>query len=206
MSASKLPLKGTTSKSRISSAGPVHMHAANITAATPVLPTAKAANTVRLIRVPAAQRRSPECQTAVSGAARVTYRKARSNSSGAPPCSRPSASGRKPWRPVARPSSTVNYTAPCATAWAGYLGGSGLSGDRGMSRRRRSRNISRRRRSGGQEGSIILDRLPSQAEAVQIRDILGIPKRVELSEGQLANLRAHAATNAFKPVLPASGD
>jgi hypothetical protein len=57
---------------------------------------------------------------------------------------------------------------------------------------------------GDCEGSIILDRLPSKSEAAEIRDILGIPKRIELSEGQLANLRAHAAANAFKPVLPAS--
>jgi hypothetical protein len=59
---------------------------------------------------------------------------------------------------------------------------------------------------GDCEGSIILDRLPSKPEAAEIRDILGIPKRVELSEGQLANLRRRAAANAFKPLLPASGD
>jgi hypothetical protein len=59
---------------------------------------------------------------------------------------------------------------------------------------------------GDCEGSIILDRLPSKSEGAEIRDILGIPKRVELSEGQLANLRAHAAANAFKPLLPASAD
>jgi hypothetical protein len=59
---------------------------------------------------------------------------------------------------------------------------------------------------GDCEGSIVLDRLPSKAEASEIRDILGIPKRIELSEGQLASLRKHAAANAFKPVLPASGD
>jgi hypothetical protein len=49
---------------------------------------------------------------------------------------------------------------------------------------------------GDCEGSIVLDRMPSKAEAAEIRDILGIPKRIELSEGQLANLRAHAAANA----------
>jgi hypothetical protein len=48
--------------------------------------------------------------------------------------------------------------------------------------------------------------LPSKAEAAEIRDILGIPKRIELSERQLASLRKHAAANAFKPLLPASGD
>jgi hypothetical protein len=58
---------------------------------------------------------------------------------------------------------------------------------------------------GDCEGSIMLDRLPSKAEAAEIRGILGIPKRIELTGGQLANLRAHAAANAFKPVLPASG-
>ena len=59
---------------------------------------------------------------------------------------------------------------------------------------------------GDCEGSIVLGRLQSKGEAAEIRDILGIPKRVELSEGQLANLRRHAAANAFKPLLPASGD
>jgi hypothetical protein len=59
---------------------------------------------------------------------------------------------------------------------------------------------------GDCEGSIVLGRLPSKGEAAEIRDILGIPKRIELSEGQLSNLRAHAAANAFKPLLPASGD
>ena len=55
------------------------------------------------------------------------------------------------------------------------------------------------------EGSIILARLPAKSEAETIRAVLGIPKRVELSDGQLANLKAHATANAFKPVLPASG-
>lgn len=58
---------------------------------------------------------------------------------------------------------------------------------------------------GDMEGSIILARLPIKSEAETIRAVLGIPKRVELSDGQLANLKAHAAVNAFRPVLPASG-
>jgi hypothetical protein len=57
---------------------------------------------------------------------------------------------------------------------------------------------------GDCEGAIVLDRLPSKAEAAVIRDIIGVPKRVELSEGQLANLRAPAAANAFKPILSPS--
>ena len=36
-----------------------------------------------------------------------------------------------------------------------------------------------------------MDPLPTKAEAEAIRDILGIPKRIHLSEGQLANLAAH---------------
>jgi hypothetical protein len=40
-------------------------------------------------------------------------------------------------------------------------------------------------------GGIIIDRLPTPAEAETIRDILGIPKRIHLSETQLANLAAH---------------
>jgi hypothetical protein len=58
---------------------------------------------------------------------------------------------------------------------------------------------------GDMEGSIILARLPAKSEAETIRAVLGIPKRVELSAGQLANLKAHAAVNAFKPLLPAPG-
>ena len=52
---------------------------------------------------------------------------------------------------------------------------------------------------GDEEGALVLDQLPTKAEAAEIRAILGIPKRIELSEGQLANLREHAAANAFKP-------
>jgi hypothetical protein len=54
---------------------------------------------------------------------------------------------------------------------------------------------------GDCEGAIILDGLPTEVEAAQIRQILGIPKRKEVSEGQLAILREHAAANAFKAVL-----
>jgi hypothetical protein len=43
---------------------------------------------------------------------------------------------------------------------------------------------------GDQEGVFrICDLLPTAAEAEMIRDILGIRKRVELSPGQLENLR-----------------
>jgi hypothetical protein len=50
---------------------------------------------------------------------------------------------------------------------------------------------------GDDEGALILDRIPTKAEAAEIRAVLGIPKRVELSEGRLAILREHAVANAF---------
>jgi hypothetical protein len=60
---------------------------------------------------------------------------------------------------------------------------------------------------GDCEGSIILDRLPSKAEAAEIRDILGIPKRVEYSEEVLAAKRAQfSMARKLSPVLPASGN
>jgi hypothetical protein len=46
-----------------------------------------------------------------------------------------------------------------------------------------------------EEGSIMLDRLPSQAEAVEIRDILGIPKRIELTEQRREELREAGRNN-----------
>jgi hypothetical protein len=67
---------------------------------------------------------------------------------------------------------------------------------------------------GDREGSIVLDRLPSKSEAVEIRDILGIPQARHLSEERraivsemgTANLKRAKAQREFKPVLPASGD
>jgi hypothetical protein len=57
---------------------------------------------------------------------------------------------------------------------------------------------------GDCEGSIILDRLPGKSEASEIRDILGIPKLVELSDEVLAAKRAQFSTaRKLKPVLPA---
>jgi hypothetical protein len=56
---------------------------------------------------------------------------------------------------------------------------------------------------GDAEGCMILDRLPTAAEGATIRSVLGIPKRIELSEGQLVNLRAHAAAKGFQPPRPA---
>jgi hypothetical protein len=58
---------------------------------------------------------------------------------------------------------------------------------------------------GDCEGSIILDRLPTQAEAKEIRAIMGIPKSIELSDEVLAARRAQFSTaRKFKPVLPPS--
>jgi hypothetical protein len=58
---------------------------------------------------------------------------------------------------------------------------------------------------GDCEGSIVIDRLPTQAEAKEIRDILGIPKRVELSDEVLAAKRAQFSTaRKIKPFLPPS--
>jgi hypothetical protein len=85
----------------------------------------------------------------------------------------------------------------------GYVGWTSARGWESAKKRLGFGNVTQ---DGDCEGSIILDRHPSKPEAAEIRDILGIPKRVELSEGQLANLRCHAAANAFKPLLPAPGD
>jgi hypothetical protein len=57
---------------------------------------------------------------------------------------------------------------------------------------------------GDGEGSVILGRLPAQAEAVEIRDILGIPKRKHLSEEHLAILMAHGFARVGNGDLPAS--
>jgi hypothetical protein len=45
---------------------------------------------------------------------------------------------------------------------------------------------------GDSEGCLKLERLPTAAEAVVIRDVLGIRKRMELSESQRQALLAHA--------------
>jgi hypothetical protein len=47
---------------------------------------------------------------------------------------------------------------------------------------------------GDDGGAIIMDRLPTAAEGKTIRDILGIPKRVHLSETQRAALAVHSFT------------
>jgi hypothetical protein len=65
---------------------------------------------------------------------------------------------------------------------------------------------------GDMEGSIILDRLPTQAEAAEIRLILGIPKARHLSEERreimtelgAANLKRIQAQRQIKPDLSAS--
>jgi hypothetical protein len=67
---------------------------------------------------------------------------------------------------------------------------------------------------GDQEGSIIIVRVPSKAEAAEIRDILGIPQARHLSEERraimseigTANLKRLKAQRELKPVLPASDD
>jgi hypothetical protein len=53
---------------------------------------------------------------------------------------------------------------------------------------------------GDQEGLLILDRPPTKAERDAIRDKLGIPKKRESSEEELARLRAAAPTiSPFRP-------
>jgi len=85
------------------------------------------------------------------------------------------------------------------------LGNARWTSSRGWENAKKRLNFGKCTQDGECEGSILLDRLPSKSEAVAIRVLLGIPKRVELSEGQLANLRAHAAANAFKRFLPTEG-
>jgi hypothetical protein len=57
---------------------------------------------------------------------------------------------------------------------------------------------------GDAGGGVILAGLPAKSEAETIRAVLGIPKRVEFSEGHLEILRARARKWHFQPVLPAS--
>jgi hypothetical protein len=73
-------------------------------------------------------------------------------------------------------------------------------------------NFGKVTQDGDCEGSIILDRLPSKAEAVLIGDMLGIPKARHLSEDRravmseigTANLKRAKAQSEIKPVLPAA--
>jgi hypothetical protein len=53
---------------------------------------------------------------------------------------------------------------------------------------------------GDGDGALFLDRLPSKAEAVTIRDCLGIAKKRAVSEVELARLRSMSAT--FSPLRP----
>jgi hypothetical protein len=76
-----------------------------------------------------------------------------------------------------------------------------------LSSERPREKIAKVTQDGDCEGSIVLDRLPSKGEAAEIRDILGIPKRVEYSDEVLAAKRAQfSMARQLKPVLPASGD
>jgi hypothetical protein len=52
---------------------------------------------------------------------------------------------------------------------------------------------------GDDEGSIIIDRLPTQAEAVQIRHVLGIPKARHLSDEQRAASIGRLAAWTYSP-------
>jgi hypothetical protein len=47
---------------------------------------------------------------------------------------------------------------------------------------------------GDDEGALFLDRLPTLAEAVAIRKWLGLPKRVEYGEAELARRRQHRSS------------
>jgi hypothetical protein len=58
---------------------------------------------------------------------------------------------------------------------------------------------------GDEEGSVMLDRLPSQAEAEEIRSVLGIPKRIELTEERREELRERGRNNPlFAKTAPKS--
>jgi hypothetical protein len=69
-------------------------------------------------------------------AVRIAYRKASASLSAGPPCSPPNVRGKRPCPHVARPSSTVSFTAPCAIGLAGCSGGLAFSVWRAMSARR----------------------------------------------------------------------
>ena len=59
---------------------------------------------------------------------------------------------------------------------------------------KRALSFARVTQDGDGEGCFILDRCPTQAEGAVIRDKLGIPKKRELGQEELARLRAAAPT------------
>jgi hypothetical protein len=59
---------------------------------------------------------------------------------------------------------------------------------------------------GDEEGSVMLDRLPSQVEAEEIRSILGIPKMFELTEECREERRERGRNSLLFAAKPASGD
>jgi hypothetical protein len=61
--------------------------------------------------------------------------------------------------------------------------------------------VSRCTQDGDAEGAFILDRLPTQSEASEVRAVLGIPKRVEYSEETLAAKRARFSTVSKKKLI-----
>jgi hypothetical protein len=75
------------------------------------------------------------------------------------------------------------------------------AGAQGWTYAKRRLSFGKVTQDGEEEGVVMLDRLPSAAEATEIRFVLGIPKRRELSEITLAALKAHGAIGRFKPVL-----
>jgi hypothetical protein len=60
--------------------------------------------------------------------------------------------------------------------------------------KRRLAGFARVTQDGDDEGCLKLDRLPTADEAATIRDLLGIPKRVAISDSQRELLLAHAFT------------
>jgi hypothetical protein len=56
---------------------------------------------------------------------------------------------------------------------------------------------------GDEEGGLMLGRLPTAGEASAMRHYLGVAKKRELSEADLARLRAFASNHGFRTKLPA---
>jgi hypothetical protein len=76
------------------------------------------------------------------------------------------------------------------------------SSARGWESAKKRLKFGRVTQDGDEEGSIILDQLPSKPEAKEIRFILGIPKKVEFSPEVLAQKRqAFPRTRELNPVL-----
>ena len=80
-----------------------------------------------------------------------------------------------------------------------------LSSAKGWESAKRRLSFAKLTQDGDEEGALILHRLPTEIEAVQIRQILGIPKRKELSDDHREKLIQEGlerGKSSFYPLRP----